>query len=337
MTKERIVVICPGRGTYTRESSGYLNSSSKASSDEIKWMDEQRIVNKLSSLTQLDLEPFKTKIHMSDINASPLIFACSLADYLSIDRNKYEVVAITGNSMGWYTSLALGQAINLKNAYQLINSMSSILKSQVGGQIIYPIVDKSWKINELKREKVLHKVKEAGAFISIYLGGYLVIAGKQESLDLLLKELPPIDEYPLQLPLHSAFHSPLLSEVRDKAFSLVHKSIFGKPQIPLIDGRGYVWSPFSSNISELYHYTLDHQVTEAYDFTAAIKVAIKEFCPDKLVLLGPGNTLGGSIAQILIQNNWLNIDSKKAFIERQNKIPYLISMGLNIQRNMISL
>ena len=76
-------------------------------------------------------------------------------------------------------------------------------------------------------------------------------------------------------------------------------------------------------------------MTNAYDFFTAITVAIKEFCPDKLVLLGPGNTLGGSIGQIMIENNWLDMDSKSAFSSLQKENPYLISMGMEEQRKLV--
>ena len=77
-------------------------------------------------------------------------------------------------------------------------------------------------------------------------------------------------------------------------------------------------------------------MTQTYDFNSTINVAIKEFSPDKLVLLGPGNTLGGPIAQILIQNSWLDIDSKKTFTKKQKNDPYLISMSINEQRKIVS-
>ena len=93
---------------------------------------------------------------------------------------------------------------------------------------------------------------------------------------------------------------------------------------------------YSTKLSELYSYTLKNQVIETYDFNSAINVAIKEFSPDKLILLGPGNTLGGPIAQILIQNSWLDINSKKAFTNKQNNDPYLISMSIKEQRKIVS-
>ncbi len=334
--KKRLVIICPGRGSYTRETSGYLAVSSKLAKDHISWIDDQRKSVKMSTLTDLDTQPFKAKIHMIGENASPLIYACSLSDFLSINNEKYEIVAITGNSMGWYIALALGQALNKENAYHLIQTMGSLSSRNLhGGQIIYPIIDDNWQVDKEKEKMVLDKVKKRNAFISIYLGGYLIIGGEQNTLDELLKELPTIDKYPLQLPFHSAFHTPIMENISRLSFSKIPFSFFQKPNIPLIDGRGNIWSPYSTDIKELYNYTLGYQVKKTYNFTSSINVAIKEFCPDKIVLLGPGNTLGGSIGQIIIQSKWLDVTSKTDFIDLQKTDPFLISMDIKKQRNLV--
>ena len=336
MAKERIVIICPGRGTYTRDTSGYLATFSASAKNQIAYMDDQQKLVGNSTLTKLDSKPFRAKIHMSGEHASPLIYACSLSDFLSIDQEKYEIVAITGNSMGWYSALALSGALTHENAYSLISTMGSMMKEgTIGGQIIYSVVDENWHVDESEKEEVLTKIKNVSAYVSIYLGGYLVIGGEQSALDILLKKLPAKDNYPFQLPFHAAFHTPLLESISKKACELLPQSIFQKPSVSLVDGRGHIWSPFSTETVDLYNYTLGHQVTNAYDFFTAITVAIKEFCPDKLVLLGPGNTLGGSIGQIMIENNWLDMDSKSAFSSLQKENPYLISMGMEEQRKLV--
>jgi len=336
MAKERIVIICPGRGTYTRETSGYLATFGASAKNQIAYMDDQRKLVGNSTLTELDSKPFRAKIHMSGEHASPLIYACSLSDFLSIDQEKYEIVAITGNSMGWYSALALSGALTHENAYSLISTMGSMMKDgTIGGQIIYSVMDENWHVDESEKEEVLTKIKNVSAYVSIYLGGYLVIGGEQSALDILLKKLPAKDNYPFQLPFHAAFHTPLLESISRKAHELLPQSIFQKPAVPLVDGRGKIWSPFSTEIGDLHQYTLGHQVTNVYDFSASITVAMKEFCPDKLVLLGPGNSLGGAIGQIMIQNNWLDIHSKKIFSSRQKENPYLISMGMEEQRKLL--
>ena len=334
MCKKRIVVICPGRGSYTRETNGYLKTNEAKTKDNIEWMNEKRKEEGLPTISILDTSPFKAKIHMAGENASSLIYACSLSDFLAINQDKYEIVAITGNSMGWYTALALGGALNLKNAFHLIQTMGSMMKDRmIGGQIIYPLVDDNWQEDESIKEIVLNEID---AYISILLGGYIVIGGEQKVLDILLKKLPAKDKYPLQLPFHAAFHTPLMKSVSAQAKVELHHSLFEKPLVPLVDGRGNIWRPHSTDTLALHQYTLGHQVTKTYDFTSAIVVAMKEFCPDKLVLLGPGTNLGGSIGQIIIRNDWLDLNSKSAFINLQKTNPYLISMGMENQREIVS-
>jgi hypothetical protein len=82
----------------------------------------------------------------------------------------------------------------------------------------------------------------------------------------------------------------------------------------------------------LYSYTLNTQVVEPYNFSRAIEVAVKEFAPDKLIILGPGSTLGGSVAQCLIVQEWLGLNNKSDFIQLQKSTPYLLAMGLSEQR-----
>ena len=336
MAKERIAVICPGRGTYTRNTLGYLKTYSRPAKSHITWMDNHRKSAGFTKLTELDSLPFKSKIHMAGEHASPLIYACGVSDFLSIDQNTYEIVAITGNSMGWYTSLALSGALNLESAYHLIQIMGSMMKDGlIGGQIIYPVVDDNWQIDNSKKESVIAEIKKVGSYVSIYLGGYLVIGGEQKSLNVLLKNLPVDEKYPFQIPFHAAFHTPLLESISQKAFELLSETLFKKPSIPLIDGRGHIWSTYSTNMDELRNYTLGYQIVKPFDFSSSVSVTMKEFCPDKLVLLGPGNSLGGALGQIMIENNWQGVSSKKDFLTLQNESPFLISMGIPDQRKLV--
>ena len=271
-------------------------------------------------------------------NASALIYACSVMDFTSIDREKYEIIAIAGNSMGWYTALALSGAVLNEKAFELIDTMGSMMKDKIiGGQLIYPIIDKTWQIDNEKTLLVIDAINKVEAYVSIYLGGYIVIGGDNQSLKNLKKILPPIDDYPFQIPYHGAFHTPLMNTISKNALGIFPSSFFSKPTIPLIDGRGIIWESYSTNPQDLYDYTLGAQVTKPYDFTKSITVAMKEFCPDKIVLLGPGNSLGGAVGQIVVQNDWKNINSKKIFLSNQNQDPFLVSMGIAEQREIVSI
>ena len=138
---------------------------------------------------------------MTGENASSLIYACSLNEFLSIKLNKYEIVAITGNSMGWYSALALAGAITYENGYDLVNTMGSMMKDKIiGGQLIYPITNSNWNIDKRIQQKVLSEISKESAHISIILGGYIVIGGSNDSLKRLKKKLPLIENYPFQIP-----------------------------------------------------------------------------------------------------------------------------------------
>lgn len=339
--KERLVVICPGRGSYTKETLGYLKkfrgqNNIRTHMDEfIDDIDARRASRGEPTISDLDnAATFAPGTHTKGENASTLIYACSYADFQSIDREKNEIVAVTGNSMGWYLTLAFAGALDWAGAFDVINTMGSMMKEKIiGGQIIYPVVDGDWKRSQEMIdivEKTIRAARDAGGQVypSIHLGGYAVMGGDSAGLSFMMKNLPKVENYPFQLVNHAAFHTPLLKQTSERAFEVLPADLFSAPKIPMIDGQGKIWQPYSTDVEALYRYTLDTQVVDTYDFTKAVTVALKEFAPDKLVLLGPGNSLGGSIGQILVQNKWESIANKASFSARQKENPYLISMGL---------
>ena len=336
MRKKRIVVVCPGRGSYSRENSNYLEGIDLNLRAMIKEHDKIRSIKNLKNVFELDKTAFRSKTHMTGENASPLIYACSLKDYISINKGKYEVAAICGNSMGWYIAMAMSGAITNEEGFDLIQTMGTLTqKHGKGGQIIYPIIDEDWRMNVDRKNMLLDEVAKIGAHLSIKLGGFVVIGGEQSALDHLLKTLPTINKYPFQIPFHAAFHTNLLEKSASIAQSYFDYKNFNKPRIPLVDGRGNIWSPWSTDIRELFSYTFGHQIIKPYDFSSSINVAVKEFCPDHILLLGPGNSLGSPVAQILIENNWNGLTSKNDFLNSQEEDPFIISMGIEEQRNLV--
>lgn len=341
--KKRAVVICPGRGSYTKETLGYIRQYGAHVGKFIADLDARRESTLEPTITELDnATTFTPALHTKGENASPLIYACAYTDFMSIDRDKFDIVAIAGNSMGWYLTLAFGGALDWASAFSVINTMGGMMKKEIlGGQVIYPIVDENWRPSREKVaavEQAVFRTREKSGHdvhMSIYLGGFVVLGAEQAAINVLLKELPSFENYPFQLINHAAFHTPILRPVAEKAFQILPQDLFKRPEIPLIDGRGCIWQPYSTSVEDLYHYTLGHQVVEPYDFTGSVTVALKEFAPDSIILLGPGSSLGGSLGQILVANNWRGIDSKAAFMERQGSDPILLAMGRPDQRSLV--
>jgi len=338
MGKKTALVICPGRGVYNAGELGYFQKYHTDKTDLISGFDEQRKALGQSKISELDsAERFSVSKYTRGDNASGLIYACSYADFVSIDREQYDIVGVTGNSMGWYTALACAGALSAEDGFQVVNTMGSIMQDNlVGGQILYPFVDENW--TEILRKKAeLQALCDdiENLYISIYLGGMIVFAGTDDALAKLETRLPVRGRFPMRLMNHAAFHSELQQPNAERGKVALPASLFAQPEIPLIDGRGHMWWPKTVNLHELWDYTFGHQVAQTYDFTKAVTHSVKELAPDVLIILGPGTTLGGVTAQALISCGWESLHGKADFIERQTKDLYLAAMGLETQRKTV--
>ncbi len=343
-SRKTAVVICPGRGTYNKAELGYLGERFP-DANLLAAFDEQRSAMGQETLSELDgAERFSLARHTRGDNASGLIFVATLGDFMSIDREAIDVVAVTGNSMGWYSALACAGATSPENGFTVANTMGTLMQEAlIGGQLVYPFLGDSWTPDLAKREELLALVEDIDAKLdhtllpSIHLGGMLVLAGNEAGLKAFESAVEPIDgRFPMRLGNHAAFHTSLQQPVAKKGRARLSVDLFGQPQLPMVDGRGAIWWPHATEIAALRDYTLGHQVTETYDFTRAIKVAAREFAPDLFIVTGPGTTLGGAVAQSLILADWCGMGSKDGFKARQAENPLLVSMGMPDQRTLVS-
>ena len=335
------VVVCPGRGVYNKTELGYLaryHTDKRALFDSF---DAERRRLGQESLAALDgAATYSVAKHTRGDNASGLIYAATLADFRSIDRTQVEVVAVTGNSMGWYSALACGGALSAEAGFAVTNTMGALMQERlIGGQLIYPFVGEDWRPDLERKAQLLALTAEIGArpghrlSLSIDLGGMLVLAGDEAGLTSFEAAVPPAQgRFPMRLSNHAAFHSPLQAPVAEAGRARTPAALFGQPGLPLVDGRGAIWWPGASDPEALWDYTLGHQVTQTYDFTRAIRTAAREFAPDVFIVTGPGATLGGAIAQSLILADWRGLGSKADFQNLQQTAPVLVSMGMEAQR-----
>jgi len=330
--KQTAVVIAPGRGTYNKNELGYLKRH-HPNAPNLDQFDAYRATLGQKKISELDtFSRFSGPTHTRGDNAAPLIYACAYSDFVSIDRDLFDIVGITGNSMGWYIALACAGAVDPMGGMQVVNTMGTLMQvHMIGGQLIYPFLDDNWQEIPGRRDKLLSEVitinsrPDHDLGLSIDLGGMLVLAGNEAGLTAFERSVPALQgRFPMRRQNHAGFHTHLQRPISKLGFDALSEQLFVQPTIPLIDGRGAIWYPNSTDTSALYNYTLGHQVVEPYDFTAAIRTAAREFMPDVFIVLGPGTTLGGATAQALIQANWRGWRSKVDFQKEAQTQPRLL-------------
>ncbi|CAM2007357.1 hypothetical protein [Acanthopleuribacter pedis] len=350
----RLVLVAPGRGSYNRTELGYFkrfrdHAAFARRGELLAEADALRAAAGRPSLAELDTAAnFSSARHLPGENASGLIFTASAADHALLNTDEHQICAVLGNSMGWYTALYLAGALSFGDAFRVVDTMASYQKGNIrGGQIIYPLVDDAWRIQPEREQEVAAALAAVNAEgedywvgLSIRLGGFLVLAGTDLGLKKLTAKLPAVklgsNDYPFALARHSAFHTPLMDEASARGMEDNAGIKWRQPKVPLIDGRGHQWLPGICDAGDIHRYTFGHQVVAPFDFTAAVRVALREYNPDYLVLLGPGETLGGSMAHTMIAEGWRGIHARTDFTTRQkSEQPLLVAMNRPDQARLV--
>lgn len=339
----RTLIVAPGRGSYGRDSLGSLQNLTGDAADIVAQCDAHRAARGLPTVTQLDAEEkYRGSLHVAGEHASILTFAASLVDLALLNTDKFEAVGVVGNSMGFYTALAATGALSLDDAITLVETMAALqTKNVIGGQLLYPVVDADWQPDPTTLSAVHNAIDTIpGVYLSIRLGSYVVLGVAKESIKALMAMLPPQTRgartFPVQLPLHSAFHTPLMADSSALAFQKLAHLAFQQPRMPLIDGRGIVHRPLSTDTDALLEYTLGHQVIATFDLTTALTTALQHCAPDCVVTLGPGNAMGGPTAATLVQAKWRGARTRTDLDTLQNsKNPLLLSFGIRPQRKQL--
>lgn len=334
------VVIYPGRGTYNKPELGYLHRHHSNRMELFREFDAIRAETGQEAVTALDgASRFSVSKYSRGDVASPLIYAASLADAQALAED-IEVVAVTGNSMGWYIALAAAGALSPENGFRVVNTMGTLMQTHlIGGQLVYPFTGDDWRDDPARKADLLAEVARINALpehdlaLSIDLGGMLVLAGNEAGLRAFEDAQPIVQErFPMRLVNHAAFHTRLQAPVAQEGRRHLPATLFTQPDLPMIDGRGKIWWPGATDTGALWDYTLGHQVTEPYDFTRAVQTAAREFAPDLFIVTGPGATLGGAVAQSLVLANWRGMSDKESFQALHAQDPFLIALGREDQR-----
>jgi hypothetical protein len=156
----RVALLAPGRGSYTERSLHSLD----ARDELVRVAEDLRAGYGLEPLVALDAAPrFEPARHLRPANAAALIYLCSVLDARPVLARE-EVACIAGNSLGWYTALALAGALSFEDGFRLVQEMALLQEEgEPGGQLIYPVMDAEWRPDPNAEAAVAQLLARAGA------------------------------------------------------------------------------------------------------------------------------------------------------------------------------
>lgn len=319
------VFVCPGRGSYASSELGSLRRMLRPGpvAAALATADAERTRAGQPALAELDAaSAFKPSLHQHGLNAAELIYMATMA-YSEHAFERYEIAAVIGNSLGWYTALAVAGALDVADGWRLVRTMARLQQDVAGGQILTTTVDDRWRI-EPEAQRAVTAALEATCALgddhyvarSIRLGGHEVLAGTEPGVRHLLRVLPRVKrgerEFPFRLAGHGPFHTRLCEGVAETALRELPALDWRQPRHYLIDGIGDVHSPWSADPRQLLHYTATTQVTETFRFTASVRTALREFNPDLLLCAAPGESLRAPVGHVVIAEGYRGIADRSA-------------------------
>jgi hypothetical protein len=312
----RALVVFPGRGSYGPGSLGSLPPQHPW----VRRADELRVAEGLTPLSALDAsERFDPGIHLRPTNAWPLILLCGLLDAERIADDN-EVVAVTASSTGWFTALAASGALGFDDAMRLAQEMARAAEAPLrngdrAAEIIYPLTDDAWRPDEGVVERVATTLAAASdAHLAVDLGAFAVIGGLDDAVETVRLRLQPVTignrTYPMRLAAADGWHTPLRASAVAGAAARLGELSWERPNVTLIDGRGYRFTPWSTDPGELAAATLTGQGQATYDFAAGMGVALRDYAPDVVLLAGPGGSLGAACAQLVVMEGYRGLRTR---------------------------
>lgn len=330
----RAAVAFPGRGSY---GPGSLRSLPRTH-PWVRRADELRTGTERPALSAIDgSERFDPAVHLRPSNAWPLIFLRGLLDAERI-ADDHEVVVVLASSTGWYTALAASGVLGFDDAFRLVQEMASAAEAPLpaaerGAELIYPLTDEAWQPIPERRDALRSALEsdDGGASPSVELGAFAVVGGTASAIDAVNSRLPAVEQsdrsFPLRLPGGDAWHTPLRAADAAAAAERLGALGWDRPNVTLVDGRGSRFTPWSTDPTELAEWTLREGPARPYDYAAGLRVALREYAPDVVLLPGPGSSLGAATAQLIVAEGYRGLRTRAEFEAVQaGPSPVLLSM-----------
>lgn len=318
----RAVLVLPPGG-YTASSRGSLAGASP----RIDEADAVRHASGLPSLRELDgAAQFDPAIHGQPIHAMPLAYLIAVLQ-AEAAQQEHEAVAVVAEPAGWSAALVIAGVLSFVDGLRLVHELAAVeQQSATVGQVVYPLTDAAWRPQPALRAALDAALGEVDGEASglLDLGAFALLAGEAPTVDTLLAALRPVQvgdrRYPRRLAAAGHWLAALPPSVIEHATGLEWR----RPRTTLIDGRGTRQTPWSADPAELRDYTLVAMRGQAFSFAAAMRVALREYAPDVVLLLGPGRSPASAVGQLVVAEGYHGLRTRATYEANQRSASPLV-------------
>ena len=285
-------VIFPGQGSQSVGMAKDLYNKFKLVKELFNQADE---ILKFS-ITKLILEGPKEELDQTE-NTQPAIFLVGYSIFQLIKKdfgiNLNKASYFAGHSLGEYTALACAETLSFSESLRLLRirgkSMQEAVPKGEGGMvaILGSTLDTIEKI-------IVENSNNYNCYIANdNSNGQLVVSGKTNDLDILIKDLKENNIKSIKLPVSAPFHCKLMNNATKIMQNEIQKCDFKNPKNTLISNVTSQEVNNASLLKELLVKQIESRVRWRENVNLMLEKKIKHF-----IEIGPGKVLSGLVKRI---------------------------------------
>ena len=285
-------VIFPGQGSQSVGMAKDLYNKFKLVKELFNQADE---ILKFS-ITKLILEGPKEELDQTE-NTQPAIFLVGYSIFQLIKKdfgvNLNKASYFAGHSLGEYTALACAETLSFSESLRLLRirgkSMQEAVPKGEGGMVA---------ILGSTPDTIEKIIVENNNNYKCYIAndnsnGQLVVSGKTNDLDILIKDLKENNIKSIKLPVSAPFHCKLMNNATKIMQNEIQKSDFKNPKNTLISNVTSQEVNDASLLKELLVKQIESRVRWRENVNLMLEKKVNQF-----IEIGPGKILSGLVKRI---------------------------------------
>ena len=295
-----IAYIFPGQGSQYAGMGKDLAESFPAAREVFEEVDEALGV----SLSRLCFEGPSEDLQLTE-NTQPAILAVSVAAYRAMIASECPVPTfVAGHSLGEYSALVAGGALQLADAVQTVRARGRYMQEAVpvGAGAMAAVL--GGELSTIERVCAEASENQVCAIANINSQNQVVIAGNAEAVDramVLMKDAGA--KRVIKLNVSAPFHCSLMKPAQERLALELEQLVFTKPRVPLVTN---VDAKVETNPATLRD-ALFRQVAAPVRWLESMELLIKQGV-EKFVEVGPGKVLSGLTRQISRNVSCVNVE-----------------------------